>query len=911
MPGFGQVKRRLKWILHYLVWWRVALFVALLVSSLLAFTVSPAALWVIVAWLTLAVLLTTTGARVATTHETVTALQKRINKVETPGTPSTEPTSPDGGSTSLAGHRATLASAAKTLGEAILRIEGGGVGPTAPDVDGPLVSVVVPCYNDERFLADCVQSVLLQTFTRWECIVVDDASTDRSGAIAAELADSDPRVRVITRGRNGGLSAARNTGLLASKGDLVTFLDSDDLLFADSLEHRVGRMVELWAKGDVAGVFCGIRQEGEDYGVADLGESPKWKWGETKDFLSTRGECPFNAHAPLLRRQLLTDIGGFDESMLHGAEDWDLWLRIMRHGYAFEPVSRVGGIYRQRQGSMVKRMPMEHLAEAKRLLRTAHEPFPLEKARVEGPFLFSDPLGVHLEDLDVAGRVLQFAGMTAVADPTAIDEVLTALPDVSLAVVDRHDSTTTRVRSGIRRGLCVGEPEFRRLGDATQDLVERVLSKAASALSVRSSSKGAPPATVVDVCVAAPSAAAIEPLLDMLGDTELEIVYVSLEAEAGDQGATDKLRSLGIEVESFTTYSLSGRQHRALVTAVPYGRAAADLVASTRAAGGTVVELALEDVGHLDENQLHGAGMGPDQAAALLAEINAPPSPACRVTVNEATGPDGLARVEEYPRHAFDGAAIRSMEGAYAGQRCVIVGNGPSLNELDLGLLASTPFFAVNGIFHAGDRLPCPPTFYVVEDNAVAKENTEDIRGFDAEYKFFPSIYRSMFGEAENQFYFRMNRGFYAQQSPHYCVPRFSLDASQRVFCGQSVTIINLQLAHYLGFAEVVLIGMDFSYVIPSDADRSGDLITSRSDDPNHFHPEYFGKGKTWKDPKLPRVLANYQLAKAVFEATGRRIVNATPGGNLHVFERVEFEDAVARRQPEVVTGRDATMPEC
>ena len=138
-----------------------------------------------------------------------------------------------------------------------------------------------------------------------------------------------------------------------------------------------------------------------------------------------------------------------------------------------------------------------------------------------------------------------------------------------------------------------------------------------------------------------------------------------------------------------------------------------------------------------------------------------------------------------------------------------------------------------------------------------------------------------------------MNTGFYGRDTGTLCHPRFSVDPRQRLYCGQSVTIINLQLAYWMGFSRVVLIGMDFSYTIPDDVDREGDLITSNSDDVNHFHPHYFGKGKSWKDPKLDRVLVNYRLAKEMFEADGREIVNATVGGRLEIFQRMDLLEAV------------------
>ena len=199
----------------------------------------------------------------------------------------------------------------------------------------------------------------------------------------------------------------------------------------------------------------------------------------------------------------------------------------------------------------------------------------------------------------------------------------------------------------------------------------------------------------------------------------------------------------------------------------------------------------------------------------------------------------------------------------------------------------------MNGIFYAADRMGFDPSYFVVEDTAVMKDNVDAIKAYEAGHKFFPSIYRRSVGEAPNVSYFMMNRGFYERRSPDFCVPKFSLNPEQRIYSGQSVTIINLQLAYLMGFAEVILIGMDFSYTIPDSAEVAGDVITSRGDDPNHFHPDYFGPGKVWKDPKLDRVLANYALAKEIFEADGRRIVNATKGGRLELFERVDYDTHV------------------
>lgn len=236
---------------------------------------------------------------------------------------------------------------------------------------------------------------------------------------------------------------------------------------------------------------------------------------------------------------------------------------------------------------------------------------------------------------------------------------------------------------------------------------------------------------------------------------------------------------------------------------------------------------------------------------------------------------------------------LEELKDSRRGQRAVIIGNGPSLNQTDLDLLKGVPTFGVNGIYYADERLPGPLSYYVVEDTAVFRENTADVLAYGrtAEMFMLPTLYASSCGPEDDPVFFRMNGGFYKADDPSYCRPRFSTNAAEVLYCGQSVTIINLQLAYWLGFTEIALIGMDFSYAVPAGTEVKGNLYTSAGDDPNHFDSRYFGAGKTWKDPKLNRVLANYALAKAIFESDGRRIVNSTVGGALEAFDRVDLAD--------------------
>ncbi len=239
---------------------------------------------------------------------------------------------------------------------------------------------------------------------------------------------------------------------------------------------------------------------------------------------------------------------------------------------------------------------------------------------------------------------------------------------------------------------------------------------------------------------------------------------------------------------------------------------------------------------------------------------------------------------------APDSDELAQFYNRFRGQRCFIIGNGPSLNRHDLSLLESEYSFGVNSFYYKTRETGFRPTFYVVEDSSVMKENIKEIQAYEAPFKFFPTIYRNLHPKTPNTFFFNMNRGFYEKSSPNFAVPRFSTDASRVLYCGQSVTYINLQLAYFMGFTEVYLIGMDFDYVIPESHKRTGDVLLSDTDDMNHFHKDYFGKGKTWKDPKLERVLMNYKMANLAYSAVGRKIFNATKGGKLEEFPRVAYD---------------------
>ena len=233
---------------------------------------------------------------------------------------------------------------------------------------------------------------------------------------------------------------------------------------------------------------------------------------------------------------------------------------------------------------------------------------------------------------------------------------------------------------------------------------------------------------------------------------------------------------------------------------------------------------------------------------------------------------------------------LKQFKNKFKGKRCFIIGNGPSLNKCDLSLLKDEYTFAVNGIFYKTEEMGFTPTFYMVEDGHVVDDNLEKINDYDKpKYKFFPSLYKEKINKTDKTYFFSADLGFYRGDHYSFEIPRFSRDFSQIAFCGQSVTYLNMQLAFYMGFSEVYLIGMDFSYAIRESDEKRGATLITHDEDVNHFHPDYFGKGKKWHDPKVHNVAKNYEFAKVVYEDNGRKIYNATIGGKLEIFDRVDY----------------------
>ena len=228
---------------------------------------------------------------------------------------------------------------------------------------------------------------------------------------------------------------------------------------------------------------------------------------------------------------------------------------------------------------------------------------------------------------------------------------------------------------------------------------------------------------------------------------------------------------------------------------------------------------------------------------------------------------------------------IRSFKDSGRGERCFIIGGGPSLNRQDLTLLKNEKTFGVNAIYTNYDKMGFYPTYYVVEDVFVAEDRAQEINAFKGSTKFFGNYFRYCLAPDECTIWLNVIFDFRDYQD----FPHFSEDSLRRLWVGGTVTYLCMQLAYYFGFDKVYLLGFDHSYSVPESAVVEGTKITSTTDDVNHFNADYFGPGKRWHDPRLDRMERAYRKAKLHFERDGRRIRNASDGGYLEVFERIDY----------------------
>lgn len=208
----------------------------------------------------------------------------------------------------------------------------------------PLFSIIIPCYNQAHFLSQCLDSLLIQEFKNWEAIVVNDGSYDNTNEVVQKYKVKDSRIKLVEK-INGGLSSARNSGIIAAKGSRFIFLDADDFLYPNCLE----KVAEVAQESDentlIQYGYTYIKEDGTE--VLSHTRAQKREPLIPNIFKGNLGPC----HSICISRSLLVAAGSFDES-LKSVEDWDFWMRAVKAGGTQRIIPEILVYYRYAKNSM-------------------------------------------------------------------------------------------------------------------------------------------------------------------------------------------------------------------------------------------------------------------------------------------------------------------------------------------------------------------------------------------------------------------------------------------------------------------------------------------------------------------------------------------------------------------------------
>jgi len=211
-----------------------------------------------------------------------------------------------------------------------------------------IVSVIMPVFNAGQFIAEAVDSVIKQTFNRWELIIVNDGSTDDTRSIAEKYVAADARIKLITQ-ENKKLSAARNTGITAAKGEWIAFLDADDFWVPEKLEKQLAATEKHPAAGVIFSdgfvFYNNDVKTAQHYGtvVGYFAPADIYK-------LEYRGNY-IPVLSVLVKKKELDTVGPQDEK-LRACEDWDYWLRLALQGVSFYGMEEKLFYYRKHASNM-------------------------------------------------------------------------------------------------------------------------------------------------------------------------------------------------------------------------------------------------------------------------------------------------------------------------------------------------------------------------------------------------------------------------------------------------------------------------------------------------------------------------------------------------------------------------------
>jgi hypothetical protein len=227
---------------------------------------------------------------------------------------------------------------------------------------------------------------------------------------------------------------------------------------------------------------------------------------------------------------------------------------------------------------------------------------------------------------------------------------------------------------------------------------------------------------------------------------------------------------------------------------------------------------------------------------------------------------------------------LEPFRNKHSGERCFIIGNGPSLNRMDLSLLKDCTCFGLNKIYMIFERAGLKIDYHVAVNPLVIQQGADDFAKIGC-----PSFlaYHASRGVVDD-----FADANYLMTSSYRPAPyTFTPDITFPLHEGYTVTYVAMQIAFYMGFSEVYLIGVDHNFSVSGQPNEKQVL---GGEDVNHFDPDYF-KGQEWHLPDLEASELSYSMARFFYNRAQRKIFDATLDGKLKIFPKISYQDALAR----------------
>lgn len=750
------------------------------------------------------------------------------------------------------------------------------------------ISVITPNYNGATFIEDTILSVVSQKYPNLEYIIVDGGSTDESMQIIKRYSHNFAHILCE---KDKGHADALNKGFKLATGEVLAWINSDDLLLPGAL-HLVNQVFSTFP--DVKWL-TGRPFTCKESGILDpVRPLRMWSWIRflCGDFRYIQQESTF------WRKSLWDAAGGQLNMQYHLANDFDLWLRFFQSAVLYTVDAPIG-CFRMREGQRSVAQAESYEEECERALKLFINSLPA--ALVAKYFAL-------IPDEQMRTRKTRPQSLSAYLSET----------DPPLIMIDSQTGNLSMSKHDI---CCIPEefkPDFSIKDDLVFDGFDRIVwldgpnfskhqLKALDITLEPFAPDSFVPGGLSEVSPPTVFLAGPAVLTDWgRGKMTLQIFYskgtISHDLCLNEIGRHFRIKVLISEDRYAILLDGStiavGRPNGRQVSQSPYlvlGGGHAD-----RFWVGSIIQFAITvEAGFAANNTLketttyhliHEQGNQhlPRQSRYSIPSI-----------------PDG---VDNNLRHCL-ASPLSKFRNRYRGQRCFIMGNGPSLNKMDLNQLNGEIVFACNAVFLLFDRIKWRPAFHTCVDTRAIRDRAPEINQMldsnPAMTGFYPAVLQLHDGSGRkfngkevifpgpNRYYFNE----IGNKESHHTETMFSLDADDYMVQPYTVSITMLQLSVYMGFSEVYLIGCDTNYNVMSTVKQEGRkindiglLLTSACDDDcNHFDPRYFGKGREWHNPQVSQMVNHYRWAKLAVRRTGTRIFNATAGGQLEVFPRIDF----------------------